>query len=171
MIKVEETSIADVKIIHPLAFEDHRGEYVETYNKRDYNEAGITIDFVQDDFSMSTQHVLRGLHGDSKTWKLVSCPVGKYYLVVLDVREDSPTFGKWEAFTVSDKNRKQVLIPPGCGNGHLIMSEFAIFQYKQSEYYDPSSQFTIKYNDERYNIWWPVKQPITSMRDELGHYV
>lgn len=171
MLHMTHGKIEDALIIDPEGFEDHRGEYVETYNERDYREAGIDIHFVQDDYSVSTRNVLRGLHGDHKTWKLVSCPHGKYYLVVLDVRETSPTFGQWESFVLSCRNHKQVLIPPGCANGHLIISETAIFSYKQSEYYDPSSQFTIKYNDPRYGIWWPIVNPILSRRDDSGHYV
>jgi len=164
---VENTKLNGVKIIsHNNSSEDFRGEYVETYNKKLYFEKGITIDFVQDDYSWSTKGVLRGLHGDSKTWKLVSCPFGRYYLVVIDLSKSSATYGLWEAFVVSDINKKQILIPPNHANGHLILSERAIFQYKQSEYYSPEEQFTIKYNDPKYNIWWPIDKPNLSLRDQ-----
>lgn len=171
MITVKESPVLGLKVIEPEWFEDHRGHYVETYNERDYQAQGITVHFVQDDYSISSRNVLRGLHGDTKTWKLVSCPIGKYYLVVVNYLEESPLFGKWESFILSDTNKRQVLIPPGHGNGHLILSEFAIFNYKQSEYYDPSSQFSLLWNDPRFGIWWPIKNPILSRRDELGHYV
>lgn len=168
MITVENNELKDLRVIQPAAFEDHRGNYVETYNEQEFSDAGVNIKFVQDDYSVSTRHVLRGLHGDANTWKLVYCPYGKFYLVALDLRDGSPTYGQWESFTLSDRNHKMVLIPPGVANGHLIMSELAVFSYKQSEYYEPESQFTIKYNDERFNIWWPIKQPIVSQRDDAG---
>ncbi len=169
--KISETSLDGVLNIELDAFEDHRGAYVETYNLKEYKKAGIEVDFVQDDFSVSRRNVLRGLHGDNHTWKLVSCPFGKYYLVVVDCREKRATFGNWEAFTVSDRNRRQILIPPGFGNGHLIVSEQAIFQYKQSDYYAPRGQFSYRWDDPGFNIWWPVKDPILSKRDEAGAYV
>ena len=106
------------------------------------------------------------MHGDNKTWKLVSCPFGKYYLVVIDLNKGSATHGLWEAFVLSDINKMQILIPPNHANGHLILSERAIFQYKQSEYYSPGKQFTIKYNDPKYNIWWPIDEPTLSLRDQ-----
>jgi len=151
----------------PTVFEDFRGTYVETYNEREYREAGVGVSFVQDDISRSSRHVLRGLHGDRNTWKLVSCLYGRFYLVVLDYREGSPQFGQWEAFTLSDQNRLQILVPPGCANGHLVMSDEAIFHYKQSTYYDRSGQFTVAWNDPRFGIWWPVRNPILSRRDEV----
>ena len=168
---IKKTPLEGVLTLEVNFFEDHRGEYVETYNTAEYKDAGILYDFVQDDYSISTKGVLRGIHGDEHTAKLVSCPFGKYYLVVVDCRKDSNTFGKWESFVISDTNKKQVLIPPGFGNGHLILSEQAIFQYKQSEYYDPSGQFSYRWDDPKFRIWWPVDKPILSRRDEAGAYV
>jgi dTDP-4-dehydrorhamnose 3,5-epimerase len=171
MLKIEKTKLDGVLLIQLDAFEDHRGEYVETYNERDYHEAGIDVKFVQDDYSVSTKHILRGLHGDAKTWKLITCPYGKLYLVVVNCLESSPDFGKWDAFVLSDRNHRQVLIPPNFGNGHLVLSDAAIFAYKQSVYYDPKIQFSYKWNDPRFNIWWPVNNPILSRRDEQGRYI
>lgn len=171
MIKVQNTKLEKVLLIEMYYYEDHRGEYVETYNEKIYSENGIEIDFVQDDYSWSSKHVLRGLHGDDKTWKLVSCPFGKFYLVVVDLDEKSTTYNKWDAFALSGRNKKQVLIPPKHANGHLILSDMAIFQYKQSEYYDPKGQFSYRWDDPQFGIWWPVKNPILSRRDELGRYV
>ncbi|MGA1868160.1 MAG: dTDP-4-dehydrorhamnose 3,5-epimerase family protein [bacterium] len=171
MLKVEETTLAGVLLIHFNYFEDHRGEYVETYNEKEYREAGIEVKFVQDDYSMSTKGVLRGIHGDNETWKLISCPFGKFYLVVVNCDESSQSFGKWEAFVLSDRNKKQVLVPAKYGNGHLILSDIAIFSYKQSRYYDPGIQFSYRWNEPRFNIWWPTNNPILSRRDEVGHYV
>ncbi len=171
MLRVEKTKLEGVLLIRLDYFEDHRGEYVETYNEELYRDAGIDVKFVQDDYSMSTKHVLRGIHGDAETWKLVSCPFGKFYLVVVDCDESSANFGKWEAFTLSDKNKKQVLIPPKYGNGHLILSDVAMFSYKQSRYYDPDIQFSYTWNNPKFDIWWPIKNPILSRRDELGRYL
>lgn len=170
-VKVSKTTLEGVLLIEPQAFEDHRGYYIETYNEKLYKENGISVSFVQDDFSVSKKNVLRGIHGDSETWKLVSCPKGKFYLIVVNCDESSPNFGKWESFVLSEHNHQQVLIPPKYGNGHLVLSDEAIFQYKQSAYYNPSAQFSFRYDDPRFNIWWPVKNPILSRRDEAGQYV
>jgi dTDP-4-dehydrorhamnose 3,5-epimerase len=168
---VQQTKMPGVLLIKPSVFEDHRGEYVETYNEDLYREKGITVKFLQDDISVSSQNVLRGIHGDAETWKLVSCMYGKFYLVVVNCDNDSPDFGKWQSFVLSDRNRHQVLIPPQHGNGHLVLSEKAIFHYKQNTYYNPKGQFTYTWNDPRLKIWWPIKNPILSQRDELGHFV
>jgi len=154
-----------VVIKPPTIFEDFRGTYVETYNQEIYREAGITVDFVQDDISVSTQHVLRGIHGDQETWKLISCLSGKFYLVVVNWDSASPQYGQWEAFTLSEQNRLQVLVPPKFGNGHVVLSEQAIFHYKQSSYYDRAGQFTLIWNDPQLKIWWPIERPIVSQRD------
>jgi len=149
----------------PTIFKDFRGSYVETYNEELYNRAGINIRFIQDDISVSVKNVLRGIHGDGETWKLVSCLYGEFYLVVVNWDDASPQFGQWESFTLSDQNRLQVLVPPKFGNGHLVLSELAIFYYKQSTYYNRAGQFTILWNDPKLNIKWPVDNPITSKRD------
>jgi dTDP-4-dehydrorhamnose 3,5-epimerase len=157
--------------VKPTVFEDHRGWYVEIYNETLYNEHGITAKFVQDDISVSTRGVLRGIHGDAETWKLISCLHGRFYLVVVNCDKDSPDFGKWQSFVLSDQNRHQVLVPPKFGNGHLVLTETCIFHYKQSAYYHPEGQFTYVWNDPRLKLWWPTKRPIVSMRDELGYFV
>lgn len=166
-MEIRKTSLDGVLLITPpTVFEDFRGNYVETYNEKLYKEAGITVNFVQDDISTSFRHVLRGIHGDGETWKLVSCLYGTFYLVVVNWDPQSPQKGKWEAFTLSDKNHLQVLIPPKFGNGHVVLSEQAIFHYKQSSYYNRSGQFTLLWNDHTLNIWWPIKSPILSQRDK-----
>ena len=170
-MEILKTKTDGVLLIKPDIFEDHRGEYVETYNEKLYVQHGVNIKFVQDDISVSSMHVLRGIHGDMETWKLISCLYGKFYLVVVNCDTESEGFGQWQPFVLSDRNRLQVLVPPKYGNAHLILSERAIFHYKQSSYYDPSKQFTYKWDDHRFKIWWPVKSPILSMRDEFGHYV
>lgn len=170
-MEVGKTNLDGVLLIKPDIFEDHRGYYIEMYNEKNYYEHGIKVKFVQDDISVSSKNVLRGIHGDSETWKIISCLYGKFYLVVVNGDEKSGSFGKWQAFTLSDRNRHQVLVPPKYGNAHLVLSDKAIFHYKQSTYYNPSGQFTYKWDDKRLNIWWPIKNPILSRRDEEGRFV
>ena len=165
-MNVEQTALDGVLLITPpTLFEDWRGEYVETYNEQLYREHGIDVTFVQDDISVSDRHVLRGLHGDATTWKLISCLHGKFYLVVVNNDPDSSQYRKWTSFVLSDTNRKQVLIPPKFGNGHLVLSDKAIFHYKQNTYYDRAGQFTLLWNDPDLGLWWPVPNPLVSRRD------
>ena len=171
MMEVIESKLKGVKVIKPLVFEDFRGEYIETFNKEDYSKAGIDIEFIQDDISVSSYKVLRGIHGDEETCKLVSCLHGSFYLVVLNNDPKSDQYLMWDSFALSDKNRLQVFIPPKFGNGHLVLSEKAIFHYKQNTYYNPKGQFTYTWDDPKLKMWWPVKQPIISRRDEIGHFV
>ena len=166
-LEVQPARLDGVKLLRPTTlFEDFRGEYVEIYNRALAGAAGIEIDFVQDDISVSTHNVLRGIHGDDATWKLISCLYGRFYLVVVNYDESSPQYRQWEAFTLSDKNRLQVLVPPRFGNGHLVLSEQAIFHYKQSSYYDRARQFTLAWDDPTLALWWPSRDPIVSQRDQ-----
>ena len=168
MITIEQTELPGVLLIKPSVFEDFRGQYVELYNEELYQRHNIGIKFIQDDISVSTRGVLRGLHGDQETWKLVSCLQGKFYLAVLNYDPESSAYGHWQGFTLSDSNRWQVLIPPKHGNGHLVLSEQAIFHYKQNTIYQGAGkQFTVAWNDPQFNIWWPMNNPILSMRDAL----
>ena len=165
-MKVEKTDLDGVLIIDPPTnFQDFRGSYVEIYNEKIYKENGITQDFIQDDISTSRHNVLRGIHGDASTWKLVSCLYGAFYLVVLNNDQNSPQYKKWQSLHLSDVNRKQILIPPMFGNGHLVLTDSAIFNYKQTTEYNREGQFTIQWDDPNYNIWWPTKTPILSERD------
>ncbi|UCG55510.1 MAG: dTDP-4-dehydrorhamnose 3,5-epimerase family protein [Dehalococcoidia bacterium] len=165
-MEVLKTELDGVLLIKPpTIFEDFRGTYVETYNEKSYTEAGIDVKFVQDDISVSSRNVLRGIHGDGVTWKLVSCLFGEFYLVVVNWDDTSPQLGKWESFVLSDQNRLQLLVPPKFGNGHLVLSDVAIFHYKQSTYYNRAGQFTLLWNDPKLNIRWPVSNPILSRRD------
>ena len=163
---IEKTKLSQVLKITPATiFNDFRGTYLETYNKPLYTENGIAINFIQDDISISKQNVLRGIHGDNKTWKLVSCLSGKFFLVVVNWDSNSSEYQKWISFEMDASNPYQILIPPKFGNGHLITSKEAIFHYKQSTLYDRESQFTIYWNDVKLNIPWPIKNPIISKRD------
>jgi len=171
MITVSKTRLPGVLLIRPDVFTDFRGQYVETYNRKMYRGAGIDVTFVQDDISVSKKNVLRGIHGDDRTWKIISCLWGEFYFVVVNCDTSSREFGRWQSFILSARNRHQVLVPPKHGNGHLVLSDRTIFHYKQSHYYDPSRQFTYVWNDPRLQIRWPIEKPILSKRDEAGHYV
>jgi dTDP-4-dehydrorhamnose 3,5-epimerase len=165
-MKYKRSDKLGLAIIQPDIFYDYRGEYVETWNVENYKVFG-DIEFKQDDISTSVKHTLRGLHGDDKTWKLVSCIYGSLLQVVVDMRESSDTYLEYDMFSINDKNRNQILIPPGFANGHLVMSDFGIFNYKQSTLYTgASTQFTVKWNDPKLNIPWPIDNPLLSSRDK-----
>ncbi len=166
-MEVFPTKLNSVLLIKPpTIFEDFRGHYVETYNKSIYYSSGIPIEFIQDDISVSYRNVLRGIHGDNKTWKLISCLYGSFYFVVVNNDPASPQYRQWQSFTISDINRLQVLVPPKFGNGHLVMSEQAVFHYKQTTEYNRAAQFTLHWNDPTLKIWWPIQNPIVSERDQ-----
>ena len=171
MIKISKTKLKGVLQISPAVFKDRRGEFVETYNNKLYRKNGIKVKFVQDDISVSKKNVLRGIHADSKAWKLVSCIFGKIYMVIVNCDRKSKDFGKWQGFLLSDKDKKQILIPPNYGCSFIVLSKEAILTYKQSEYYNPKRQSTYKWNDSRFKIKWPIKNPILSERDKLGRYI
>ena len=165
-MKVNKTDLDGVLIIAPPTnFKEFRGSYVELYNERLYKNNGIEQDFIQDDISTSKHNVLRGIHGDSTTSKLVSCLYGEFYLIVVNNNPNSIQYKKWQSFTLSESNRKQVLIPPFYGNGHLVLSEICVYYYKQTTEYNREGQFTIMWDDPEYNFNWPVKNPILSKRD------
>ena len=168
---VEKTKLNGVLLIKLEVFEDHRGYYIETYNEDVYKKNGIDVKFVQDDISVSKKNVLRGIHGDRETWKLISCLEGQFYLVLINNDENSSQYKQRASFTLSEQNRIQILVPPRFGVGHLVISKRAIFHYKQSTYYNPKEQFTIVWNDPEYKIFWPSKNPILSKRDKAGYFV
>jgi dTDP-4-dehydrorhamnose 3,5-epimerase len=154
----------EVKIFQPDSFEDFRGELYTLFKQEEHE-----LVFNHDKVSVSRQNVLRGMHGDSKSWKLITCLSGVVYLVVVDNRPESPNYLKWDSIILSETNRKQVLIPPMFANGHLVLSNTAVFFYKWSypgEYPDVKDQFTLKWNDSKVNIHWPIDSPILSKRDK-----
>ena len=163
-MRIFDTALDGVKLIQPEIFEDFRGTNFESYNKK-YYDIALNIDFVVDSISTSRRHTLRGIHGDNKTTKLVSCLYGTIHMLIINRDPDSSQYNQWFTTTLSDRNKYQLLIPPKFGNGHLIMSDEAVFSYKLSEYYDRASQFTIKWNDPMHNFFWPIKHPILSERD------
>lgn len=165
------TSLNELILFEREIFRDHRGTFVETFNIEEFRKTGLKINFVRDCISTSKKKVLRGIHYDDKTWKLIQCMHGEIFFVVVDMRENSSQFLKWQSFILSDKNRHQVLVPPNFGNGHLVLSESCIFHYKMSEYYDPQNEKTLKWDDPRADISWPVKDPILSVRDRDAAYL
>jgi dTDP-4-dehydrorhamnose 3,5-epimerase len=167
--------LPQVKIVQPSIYHEYRGMITTTYHSDFYdkllpaNDRNEGLKFNHDRYSKSKQNVLRGLHYDDKTWKLISCPHGKLYLVVLDLREKQPNYGKWESFIIGPETGTQVLIPPMFANGHYVMEDNSIFQYKLAytgEYYDDDKQGTVFWNDKRFNIDWPTDNPILSKRDK-----
>lgn len=171
MNAIPSKKIKNLLSFTPEIYRDYRGENCETYNENEFakllNENGrLTINFSIDSFSFSKRHTLRGFHGDTKNWKLVQCIQGEIYFVVIDVNPASPTFNNVETFNLNDKSRTQVLIPNHCVNAHLCMSDECIFHYKLSQsYVNQSDQIHIIWNDPKYNIFWPIKDPILSLRD------
>lgn len=163
---VTKTALDGVLLVTPPArFEDYRGTYVESYNQELYQEAGIVDNFIQDDFSITYKNVLRGIHGDSQTTKLISCVYGVIFINIVNNDPESSQYRKWQSFTLSDKKCQQLYIPPKFGNSFLVMSDFCVYHYKQTTTYDPLGQFTIKWNDPSYGFFWPVTAPILSQRD------
>ena len=173
MIKnIQETKLDGVKVIELDFFKDFRGSYQETYNQKEYIDSGLNVNFVQDDISISKYKVLRGLHGDTRTWKLISCLQGEFFLAVVNFDKSSDQYCKHDSFMLSESDNKQILIPPFFANGHLVLSEKTIFHYKQSTYYEGmGKQFTIKWDDPKIGINWPMNDPILSDRDSEVEYI
>jgi len=160
----------EVIIIKPSIFEDLRGNIFTSYNKDLYENKILPekLDFKHDKFAESRQNVLRGLHGDTVMWKLISCVFGEIFQVLVDMREDSPTYLKWESFRLNANKYFQILIPPGFFNGYYILSEKAVYHYKlayNGDYVDANEQLTIAWNDKRIGIKWPCTDPILQDRD------
>jgi dTDP-4-dehydrorhamnose 3,5-epimerase len=154
----------EVKTFQPDSFEDYRGELYTLCKQEDFD-----LFFNHDKVSISRKHTLRGLHGDAKSWKLVTCLAGEIYLVVVDNRPQSPNYLKWDSVMLTSKNRKLILIPPMFANGHLILSDEATFFYKWSytgKYPDVKDQFTLSWNNPEIGISWPISNPIMSKRDK-----
>jgi dTDP-4-dehydrorhamnose 3,5-epimerase len=165
---VKNTNIEDCKHIFPDVFYDFRGEYVETYNKEAYDKLfpkDVCPEFVQDDFSISTKYTLRGFHGDPLTWKLVQAKVGIIILWVIDIRQESTTYGWNHGFLLNERNREQVLVPNNCAIAHLCLSDVCMFDYKQTQYYDRHAQFSYNYKSNGVEWQTPDDKLILSNRD------
>ena len=171
-MRVLDTKLHEVKLIIPDRFEDHRGSYMEIYDSQKFTDSvGRLVDFVQDDVSISNKGVLRGLHGDWRTTKLVTVLNGSGYAIIADNRPDSPTYKKWQSFTLSRQNKHQLLLPPGIGNSVLALEDNMIYYYKQNTHFVDGQQFTVKWDDPTWDFWWPIVNPVLSQRDERGDYV
>lgn len=153
-----ETKIKDLYIIEPKVFGDDRGYFLESYNKSQFFDAGLAMEFVQDNESKSKKGVLRGLHFQTKNTqgKLVRVTKGEVFDVAVDLRKDSPTFGMWEGIILNEKNKKQFYIPEGFAHGFLVLSEEAVFNYKCTDFYSPKHDCGVIWNDKDININWPV---------------
>ena len=170
-MQVTETEIPDVKIVKPIVFGDERGFFLETFEQKRYQQMlDINFNFVQDNHSRSQKGVLRGLHFQKQNpqGKLVRVVRGQVYDVVVDIRKDSKTFGKWVSIILSEENKTQLWIPPGLAHGFVVLSDIADFEYKCTNYYDPKSEESLLWNDPTVNIDWPITNPILSTKDKQG---
>ena len=169
--KIKDSKIIDdLKILEPSVFSENRGKIWTSYNSEFLpNLLPKDLSFKHDKFSQSKKNVLRGIHGDKKSWKLVSCIQGSILQVVVDMRESSSSYLKWESFELGDNCHSSVLIPPGMGNAFFVNSDIATYHYKlayNGNYIDAEDQFTIPWNDSRLGIKWPNMDPILSERDK-----
>ena len=153
-----KTSIDGVIIIEPTVFGDERGYFMETYQKEEFKQLGLDVDFVQDNQSSSHKGVLRGLHFQytQPQGKLVRVISGEVFDVAVDLRKDSPTYGKWESVTLSAENKKQFYIPPGFAHGFVVLSDSAEFTYKCTDYYKADDEGGIQWDDPEIGINWPI---------------
>jgi dTDP-4-dehydrorhamnose 3,5-epimerase len=170
-LNVTLTKLQDVKIIEPAVFGDHRGFFTESYSDKDFKEAGIDFDFIQDNHSLSTQAgVLRGLHfqkGEAAQTKLIRVVSGAVLDVIVDVRKGSPTYGKWEGYILSEHNHRQLLVPKGFAHGFVTLTPDVNFLYKCDGYYNAAADGGISFADPDLAIDWPISldKAITSEKD------
>ncbi|MBR5337039.1 MAG: dTDP-4-dehydrorhamnose 3,5-epimerase [Lachnospiraceae bacterium] len=167
-LTVEKCDIEGVLIITPEVREDSRGYFMETYQKKDFEAAGVNVDFVQDNQSASRKGVLRGLHFQKQfpQDKLVRVIKGAVYDVCVDLREGSKTFGKWMGVELSEQNKKQFFIPKGFAHGFLVLSDYAEFVYKCSDFYHPNDEGGIIYNDPDIAVKWPIEEGLELIMSE-----
>ena len=167
-MKVIKTKLPDCMIIEPKIYGDERGFFLETFQDNRYSEAGISLPFVQDNHSRSVKGVLRGLHFQKTKpqGKLVRVVRGEVFDVAVDLRKESPTFGDWESVVLSEDNKKQFWVPPGFAHGFLVLSPVVDFEYKCTDYYDPSDEVSLLWSDPDLNIPWPIMNPVLSTKDE-----
>jgi len=168
-MNVTETKLAGVLIIEPKVFGDSRGFFKETFQAERYREAGIEYTFVQDNYSRSQKGVLRGLHFQitKPQGKLVSCPKGAVFDVAVDIDPESTTYGQYVGVELTEENHKQLWVPPGYAHGFCVLSETADFQYKCTDYYDPSDEGGVIWNDPDVAIEWPISDPSLSNKDAI----
>jgi dTDP-4-dehydrorhamnose 3,5-epimerase len=171
-MKIQPTELQGVVVIEPQIFSDVRGYFLETFNAKDFAEAGISEQFVQDNQSHSNRGVLRGLHyqQEQAQGKLIRVLAGEIFDVVVDLRQESDTYGKWSGFSLSAKEQKTIWIPKGFAHGFYTLSETANVAYKVTEFYAPQHERVILWNDPDLAIRWPLREePILSEKDKAGH--
>lgn len=172
MLDVTATAIPDVLVIQPKVLGDSRGFFLESYNERAFTEAtGLHVQFVQDNHSRSKKGVLRGMHFQKEhaQGKLVRVVQGEVFDVAVDIRPGSPTFGQWVGEVLSHENHKQMWVPAGFAHGFLVLSEYADFLYKTTDYYHPEHERTLLWSDPTVNIAWPQITPLTlATKDQAG---
>ena len=166
-MKFRPLEISDLIVIEPDVHRDARGFFLETWHAAKYAEAGIDARFVQDNHSRSARHTVRGLHAQlvRPQGKLLRAAAGEVWDVAVDIRPDSPSFGRWAAATPSAENFHQLWVPPGFAHGFCVLSEHADVEYKCTEPYDSDDEIAIAWNDPEIGIRWPVAQPLLSERD------
>jgi dTDP-4-dehydrorhamnose 3,5-epimerase len=169
-MKIIPSELHGVCVIEPKVFGDARGYFLETWNHRGFASAGLEVDFVQDNLSYSGRGTLRGLHFQNPhpQGKLVTVLAGEVFDVVVDVRVESPTFGRWIGITLSAENRRQLYVPPGFAHGFCVTGESALFAYKCSDYYSPRDEVTLAWDDPDLGIDWPTREPVLSEKDRHG---
>lgn len=171
-MEVKKTKINGVFLIKPQVFKDNRGHFFESFNSKKFNEAtGLDVQFVQDNQSLSSKNVLRGLHFQHPPFaqaKLVSVIKGEVLDVVVDIRKESDTFGEYIAENLNEENHHQLFIPEGMAHGFLTLKDDTIFSYKCSNYYDKGSEDGIIWNDSNLKIDWKIKNPLVSEKDQLA---
>ncbi len=162
--------IPGLMLFEPKVFGDARGFFMETWNRRRYQEAGLAAEFVQDNLSVSSRGTLRGLHfqNPAAQGKLVWVLQGEVFDVAVDLRRSSPTFGQWEATQLSGENKRQFYVPAGFAHGFLVLSETAMFYYKCTDFYSPKTEMTLRWDDPDLAIAWPMKNPNLSDKDARG---
>lgn len=169
-MKAEATTLPGVLLITPDVFGDSRGCFFETWNRQRYAAAGLDAQFVQDNVSLSRRGILRGLHFQNPQGqgKLVQALQGEVFDVAVDIRRGSPTFGRWYGCTLSDQNRLQLYVPAGFAHGFCVTSETALFAYKCTDFYNPQTEFSLRWDDPGIGIDWPVREPELSGKDAAG---
>ena len=170
-MKVIRTEIPEVLILEPKVFEDPRGFFLESYNRKTFKEAtGLDLEFVQDNHSRSGKNVLRGLHYQigRPQGKLIRVTFGQLFDVAVDLRKSSKTFGRWVGFSLTGNSKQIAWIPPGFAHGFLVTSDVADVQYKTTDYYSPQHERVLLWNDREVAIKWPVKDPVLNERDQRG---
>ena len=172
-MQIEQTKLTGVLLIKPRVFRDDRGFFLESWNKRVFDEAaGRVVEFVQDNHSRSVRGVLRGLHYQADPMaqaKLITVMRGQIFDVAVDIRPESPTYGQWVGEVLTDESREMLWIPEGFAHGFYVLSDFADVVYKTTNYYSPAHERCIRWDDETLAVEWPIGQkPLVSPKDEEG---